>query len=125
MTKATRCFAEAATQGHADAQLSLGRIHEQGIGVHHDPYRAAKYFRLAAEQGHVEASYQLALLYATGKGVTRNIVNAHLLASIAASRAHTKAIEFIEALESALDESERQHVRTQTERYLKALGSTP
>jgi TPR repeat protein len=125
MKKASHWFTRAATRGHEAAQLALGRIYEQGIGVHHDPYRAAKYFRLAARQGNTEASYQLALLYARGQGVAQSTLNTHLLASIAAARTHSKAADLLKLLESGMDDSQLEHVRTQTARHMKTLSGTP
>ena len=44
-----------AEQGHANAQYSLGSMHQYGDGVIEDYKEAAKWYRLAAEQGNASA----------------------------------------------------------------------
>jgi uncharacterized protein len=51
-----------AKQGNAEAQLLLGLIYHNGLGVLQDNKEAAKWYRLAAEQGKSEAKKQLNIL---------------------------------------------------------------
>ena len=76
-----------AEQGHADAQLSLGDMYANGIGVPRDEDRALQWYAKAArqshkvnlsvlkqlaEQGHADAQFRLGDRYKEGKGVPRD-----------------------------------------------------
>ena len=76
-----------AEQGHADAQLSLGDMYANGIGVPRDDDRALQWYAKAArqshkvnlsvlkqlaEQGHADAQFRLGDRYKEGKGVPRD-----------------------------------------------------
>jgi TPR repeat protein len=50
---------KAADQGDADAQCTLGLMHERGSGVHQDLELAAAWYARAAEQGHADAQFRL------------------------------------------------------------------
>src|SRR3954451_830866 len=52
-----------ADKGDAGAQLELGTLYANGMGVPRDTVRAAKWHRKAAEQGLPQAQYQLGLDY--------------------------------------------------------------
>lgn len=58
-----------AEQGDRTAQLYLGYLYRQGIGVPADAAQAARWYRKAAEQGVPEAQYQYALMLELGIGV--------------------------------------------------------
>ena len=58
-------FSEAAEQGHAAAQISLGWMYAQGLGVPRDDQQALYWYRQAAKQGHPDAQ---AILYIRGLG---------------------------------------------------------
>ena len=79
-------FTLAAEQGHADAQLNLGRMYYKGQGVPQDEKTAGKWITLAAEQGHVSAQAILSTMYTSGRGVIGDYVYAHMWGSIAVSR---------------------------------------
>jgi SEL1 protein len=79
--KALKLFGMAAEQGSADAQLHLGQIYYQGMGVkrflefskykinqifRRDFKQALKYFQLASQSGHILAIYNLAQMHAKG-----------------------------------------------------------
>jgi hypothetical protein len=49
----------AATQGHADSQVSLGLCYENAIGVEKDIKKAVALYQLAAAQGHALAQRKL------------------------------------------------------------------
>lgn len=53
--RASALYCEAARQGDAEAQFSLGWMYANGRGVAHDEGVAAALFSLAAEQGHAGA----------------------------------------------------------------------
>ena len=48
-------FSEAARRGHAAAQISLGWMYAQGLGIDRDDRRALHWYRQAAAQGHRDA----------------------------------------------------------------------
>ena len=48
-----------AEQGNAKAQINLGFMYANGLGVLQDYKEAAKWYRLSAEQGLAEAQYNL------------------------------------------------------------------
>jgi len=57
-TQAAAWFRQAAEQGHAGAQFSLGLMYDNGWGVPEDDAEAAFWYRKAAEQGEVRAPEQ-------------------------------------------------------------------
>ena len=63
---------EAAKNGDAAAQYSLGCRYYKGNGVEKDMSEAVKWLRKAAEQGNASAQYNLGLCYAIGKGVRKS-----------------------------------------------------
>src|SRR5262249_18048293 len=61
-----------AAKGSAIAQLLMGHLHQEGLGVEQDDEEAVQWFRKAAEQGNTSAMLSLGQLYAKGKGVPRD-----------------------------------------------------
>ncbi|MBW6510135.1 MAG: sel1 repeat family protein [Desulfuromonadales bacterium] len=55
--------AQLAEQGDAEAQVTLGVMYLNGLGVKQDNLQAAIWFRKAAVQGEVDAQYNLAVIY--------------------------------------------------------------
>ena len=66
-----------AEQGDANAQYTLGYLHERGESVERDLRAAVRWFTRAAQQNHTPAQARLGSLYATGKGTPQNDVLAH------------------------------------------------
>ena len=56
---AAQWYFEAARQGHAEAQYSLGILFLTGTGVVQDQKEAERWIRKAAEQGHADAGLYL------------------------------------------------------------------
>ncbi len=83
---AIRIFRQLADQGHADAQFSLGSMHDNGRGVPQDYKEAAKWYRKAADQGHADAQFFLGFMYANGWGVTQDYVQAHMWYNLGAAQ---------------------------------------
>ncbi len=54
--KAVRWFRLAAEQGHADAQVMLGLMSAEGLGVPKDDAKALQWYLIAAEQGDASAA---------------------------------------------------------------------
>ncbi len=61
-------FREAAEQGHADAQYSLGLLYREGRVVDRIDAEAMTWFRKAAEQGHADAQFFVGWMYWRGQG---------------------------------------------------------
>jgi hypothetical protein len=78
---------QAATQGFADAEVSLGVCYAKGEGVPHDDAQAAVWYRHAAQQGVAAAQFYLGESYAKGEGVARDDVEALKWLTLAAARA--------------------------------------
>lgn len=75
-TKAVKWYKMAGEKGHVSAQLNLGVIFNQGIGVKQNYTEAAKWYEKAAEQGSSKAQLNLGILYDLGRGVKKNPVKA-------------------------------------------------
>jgi TPR repeat protein len=67
--RAARLFGQAADQGVAEAQHSLGLCYDVGSGVEKDEAKAVRLYGQAAEQGRSHAQYCLGLCYSLGKGL--------------------------------------------------------
>ena len=61
-----------AKQGDAIAQVLLGTMYENGLGVKQDDFEAMKWYRKAAEQGYASAQLILGISYLFGRGVQVN-----------------------------------------------------
>ena len=67
--QALKYFRQAAKQGHAGAQYTLGLWYDSGQGVQKDLQQAIYWYRKAAEKGHDDAQNMLGFLYEIGLGV--------------------------------------------------------
>lgn len=65
-----------ANGGDAKAQVYVGEIYEQGLGVAPDYQLAVQWFRKAAEQGNSRAQINLGSLYERGLGVEKDLTEA-------------------------------------------------
>jgi TPR repeat protein len=65
-----------ATNGDANAQLSLATDYESGLGVPVNYAEAVRWCRKAADQGNPDAQYRLGRYYAIGLGVPVNYMEA-------------------------------------------------
>jgi TPR repeat protein len=70
--EAAECFAKAAAQEHAGAQMYLGNFYESGKGVPQDFAQAMHWYLKAAQQKEAHAACRVADLYRDGKGVRAN-----------------------------------------------------
>ena len=61
-------FREAAEQGHAEAQYSLGFMYREGRIVERSYVEALTWFSEAAEQGHADAQFYVGYMYWRGEG---------------------------------------------------------
>ena len=82
---------QAAEQGDAEAQLSLGLMYDNGQGVIENDAEAVRWYRLAAEQGLDAAQYQLGVMYTEGRGILKNEAEAVSLYRLAAKQNYVTA----------------------------------
>jgi TPR repeat protein len=75
--KAAEWYQQAADQGLAAAQYSLGYMYYRGEGVSRDAVKAVEWYRKAALQDDAGAQYNLGLMYYRGEGVPEDKVLAH------------------------------------------------
>lgn len=69
---AAKSFRQAAGQGHANAQFTLGVMYYQGEGVNQDYKEVVKWYRLAADQGLAPAQFNVGMMYYRGDGVAQD-----------------------------------------------------
>ncbi len=62
---------KAADRNFPEAQIALGQVYGQGLGVPKDPIKAFRWTKRAAENDNDDAMLYLALLYMTGNTVVR------------------------------------------------------
>ena len=63
-------YKKAAEQGYSEAQLDLGNLYKEGLGLTKDVKEALKWYTQAANQGLPEAQYRIGHMYFLGDGVT-------------------------------------------------------
>lgn len=98
--KAWRPIGERESENSA-AQLFLGFMHANGLGLAKDPAAAAAWYRRSADQDNMVAQIRLGILHRRGEGVAQDPVQAYLWASLAARRkGHVQKVA--EALQQAL-----------------------
>lgn len=81
--RAEKLFREAAEDGHAEAQYTLGRVYAEFNFGSGSEARSVKYYTAAAMQGHFFASYDLAVMYAQGKLISVNLPESYAWFSLA------------------------------------------
>lgn len=74
--------------GHAEAQLNIAFMHNQGFGVPVNDAIAYRWYLRAAEQGLAEAQAQLAVVYLQGLGVAQDYAEAFKWSVKAAEQGH-------------------------------------
>ena len=82
---------EAAVQGDACAQSTLGLMYTRGEGVSENDREAGMWFRLAAKQGNAQAQFNLGLMYNKGVGVPESDVEASKWFQLAADQGNAEA----------------------------------
>ena len=61
-----------ADQGNAHAQLYMGVLYRNGLGVELDLEHAAYWYEMAANNGLADAQYETGLMYELGQGVKQD-----------------------------------------------------
>ena len=80
-----------ADQGHPEAQLRLGTLYYDGLGVPQDSELGIKLVRKAADQGNAMAQGVLGAAYADGHGLPQDYIEAHKWTNLAAARGFERA----------------------------------
>lgn len=62
-------FLPIAESGNKKAQLLLGLMYDNGLGIGRDYKQAAQWYSRAAEQGQPRAQFNLGLMYESGEGI--------------------------------------------------------
>jgi uncharacterized protein len=83
---AMRIFRPLAEQGDAKAQVALGDLFNNGLGVKQDYAEAVRWYRKAAEQGNHWGQNNLAIMYEEGRGVPQDYVQAHMWFNLSAAQ---------------------------------------
>lgn len=65
-------FQRSAAEGNPDAQVNLGNLYLQGLGVEHSDLKAYDWYAKAARQGHAQALGKLAIMHYQGLGVAED-----------------------------------------------------
>ena len=61
-----------AEDGNTSAQVNMGVMYFEGLGVARDYEEALKWYKMAALKGHAEAEYNLGVAYAQGRGTQQD-----------------------------------------------------
>ena len=99
-TKAFNELQPLAEQDHVYAQLNLGRIYRDGLGVEKNAKEAFKWFEKAANQGSNDGLHHLGNSYASGKGAMKNKALAMQSYKKAADNGHAASMHSMGAMHS-------------------------
>jgi uncharacterized protein len=91
--EAVKWYRMAANQGDVKAQVNLGNMSANGLGVAQDYSDATRWYRLAADQGLASAQFNLGLMYDNGKGVAQDYVLALMWFNLAAGQGNEHAVK--------------------------------
>ena len=114
---------EAAEQGDASAQYSLGGMYKLGhSGVPQDAAEAAKWLRRAAEQGHASAQFSLGVMYRTGDGVPKDAAQSYAWLNLAAGQGDQHAEAMREGFAKFMTREEISRAQQLASEYWKAYA---
>ena len=85
----------AAEKNNIQAQLVLGIMHEQGIGVALNDTRSAYWWQRALDNGYVDIAKALGSMYMSGRGVPLDYEKGMELYLLAAEHGNSHAIKFV------------------------------
>ncbi len=89
--EALRWLEQAAADGFANSQYTLGKMYQYGLEVPQSFARAVEYYHAAADQGFANAQYNLGKAYRDGMGVERDEEQAIFYFTQAAENGHARA----------------------------------
>ncbi|GEM_PF-4284332 len=92
--KGIELFRQSADNGESSAQLIVGDMYRDGMGVHQDYFMAVNYYQKAAEQNSEQGLSSLAWMFQEGIGVNKNIKIAYMLNTLSSKcKRHTINVE--------------------------------
>lgn len=92
--KGIELFKQSADNGESSAQLIVGDMYRDGMGVHQDYFMAVNYYQKAAEQNSEKGLSSLAWMFQEGIGVNKNIKIAYMLNTLSSKcERHTINVE--------------------------------
>ena len=100
--RAMEWFTKAAAQGFAQAQVYIGSLYNNGLGVEQDYAKAMEWYQKAADQGDSDAQYNIGVMYRTGLGVPKDNSKAVEWFTKAAEQNHSDAKIQLEKLSADL-----------------------
>jgi TPR repeat protein len=106
LAQALKLYQQAADQGLAGAQYTLGFMYESGHGVTKNQAEATKWYTKAAEQGDPLAQFDLAQRYELGVGVKMDHVEALKWYLLAARQGQADSVKRGENLKHFLSSSD-------------------
>ena len=98
---------KSAQQGHAPAQMRLGTIFHEGLGVARDPQQAARWFLQAAQQGHAGAQAMIGAACHLGIGVEAHRLRAARWLMASAAQGNPVAEAYLPRVYAELTPDER------------------
>ena len=106
--RVARYWAEKAAQkGYAPAQVTLGQIFHEGLGVPRDPEHAMWWFLQAVKQNHAGAQAMLGVAAHLGIGVEADRFNAMRLLMLSAAQGNEMAKAYLPTVSAELTSDER------------------
>ena len=84
-------YKNAAVKNNAYAQLQIGNMYNEGLGVAQDYAEAVKWYKLAAAQGEASAQYSVGFMYYGGQGVVQDYAEAVKWFRLAAAQGRAEA----------------------------------
>ena len=88
---AERTYSELSNQGNRTAQLQLGLMYDEGLGIPKQHHQAVRWYSVAASQGDPEAPFYLGRIYQDGRGGPKDYARARRWYRVAAERGNLKA----------------------------------
>jgi hypothetical protein len=85
----------AAENDNVQAQLTLGGMHEHGMGVALNDRRSAYWWQRALDNGYIDIAKGLGSMYMSGRGVPRDLEKGMELYLFAAEHGHPHAIKYV------------------------------
>jgi TPR repeat protein len=95
-------FKKAAAKGHLGAQVDIGWMYEEGLGVKQDDEQAVHWYEKAAKQGSAGGQYNLGWMYENGRGLKQDDKEAYYWYLLAAAGGFVDALKALLPLEERL-----------------------
>ena len=92
-SKGFEYMVSSANSGYTDAEVVMGYLYSEGIGVEQDFFTAKRWFEKAADKGDKVALYNLGYLYYNGTGIEKDYNTAFELCLKSAEMGYAPAQE--------------------------------